>query len=113
MKLKDHIRANHDGVKAEFARSEGVLDQQITKWINAEYIVVGGVMYSPRRVLKGSSEKQLGAWLSSGDLKLICEKLDDINDSGPYNEGWRSEELIYITNKIELLVNELTSKGES
>ena len=100
MKLKDHIAANHGGVNAQFARSEGVRDQQITEWVNKDFIVAGGVMYSPRRVLKGSSEKKLGAWLSSGDLKLICEKLEDINDSGPHHEGWRSEELIYITNKM-------------
>ena len=55
MKLKDHIAASHGGVNARFARSEGVSDQQITQWVNKKFIVVDGVMYSPRRVLKSNA----------------------------------------------------------
>lgn len=52
MKLKKHIKQNFK-FKADFARSEGVKPQQVTKWLNGKFIVVKGVLYSPRRTLKG------------------------------------------------------------
>ena len=54
MELIDYIAAYHGGVKSRFARSEGVLDQQVTKWVNGKFIVADGVLYSPRRVLNKS-----------------------------------------------------------
>ena len=50
MNLSDYILKKYI-TQAAFARSQGVTRQQVTKWINADFIVVGGVMYSPRRDL--------------------------------------------------------------
>ena len=52
MSLLEHIKENYDGNQAAFARSEGVKRSQITQWINKGFIVVNGVLYSPRRELK-------------------------------------------------------------
>lgn len=56
MKLTEYIDKYFEGNKSEFARSEGVIPQQVHKWIAMECIVVEGVLYSPRRELK---EKEL------------------------------------------------------
>ena len=48
MKIADYISANFASI-AEFARSNEVNPQQVTKWINAEWIVVDGTIYSPKR----------------------------------------------------------------
>ena len=54
MGLKDYIKQEH-GTQRAFAACIGVDPQQVTKWINMECIVVGGVLYSPRRLLKGEA----------------------------------------------------------
>lgn len=51
MTLTDHIAAHHGGSQVKFAAANGVLPQQVTKWIKMECIVVDGVLYSPRRAL--------------------------------------------------------------
>lgn len=56
MKLIDYIDKYYGGNKSEFARVNDVLPQAITKWIAGDYIVIDGVLYSPRRELK---EKEL------------------------------------------------------
>jgi len=56
MKLKKHIAQNFK-FKADFARSEGVKPQQVTKWLNIKCIVVKGVLYSPRRRLNNNKEE--------------------------------------------------------
>lgn len=56
MKLIDYIDKYYGGNKSEFARVNDVLPQAITKWIAGGYIVIDGVLYSPRRELK---EKEL------------------------------------------------------
>ena len=56
-KLKKHIKRNFK-FKADFARSEGVKPQQITKWLNIKCIVVKGVLYSPRRKLNKGDENE-------------------------------------------------------
>lgn len=55
MTLTNHIAAHHGGSQRKFAAANGVLPQQVTKWIKMECIVVNGVLYSPRRELKGKS----------------------------------------------------------
>lgn len=52
MKLTEYIEEYFDGNKAEFARVNEVTPQHVTKWVNGEYIVVDGKLYSPRRELK-------------------------------------------------------------
>lgn len=50
MSLEQFIKENYES-KADFARKQGVLPQQITDWVNKGFIVVGGKLYSPRREL--------------------------------------------------------------
>ena len=52
MKLTEYIEKYFDGNKAAFAKSEGVLAPQVHQWIDKGFIVIDGVLYSPRRELK-------------------------------------------------------------
>lgn len=52
MKLTEYIDKYFDGNKSEFARSEGVKQPQVHQWIDKDFIVIDGVLYSPRRELK-------------------------------------------------------------
>ena len=52
MQLIDYIKNEHSGNQAAFAQFVNVKPQQITQWINKGFIVVDGVLYSPRRELK-------------------------------------------------------------
>lgn len=49
MSLAEYIDANFGGSKSEFARHMGVTRQKINDWLNGEWIVVNGKLYSPRR----------------------------------------------------------------
>lgn len=51
MKIKEYITTSHNGNQAKFAKSQGTTPQQVTQWINKGFIVVNGVLYSPRREL--------------------------------------------------------------
>jgi len=51
-RLIDYIQAEFNGIKAEFARAQGVKPQQVSQWLAKNFIVVNGVMYSYRRTLK-------------------------------------------------------------
>jgi DNA-binding transcriptional regulator YdaS (Cro superfamily) len=51
MKLIEYITANYGGSQVKFASAHGVKPQQVTQWINKKFIVVSGVLYSPRREL--------------------------------------------------------------
>jgi len=46
--ISTYISSNYPS-KAEFARSQGITPQLLTKWINKNFIVVGTTIYSPRR----------------------------------------------------------------
>jgi len=50
--LKEYINREHGGSQVQFAEANGVKKQQVYKWIVANFIVVDGVLYSPRRELK-------------------------------------------------------------
>ena len=50
--LKEYIERKHGGVQARFADASGVQRQQVHKWIKGGFIVVDGVLYSPRREIK-------------------------------------------------------------
>jgi len=52
MNLTDYVRAYYGGNKAAFAGANGVKPQQVTIWVNRGFIVVDGVLYSPRRKLE-------------------------------------------------------------
>lgn len=53
IRLTEHIKAQYNGKQSEFATAQGVDRPQVTQWINKGFIVVSGVLYSPRRELKG------------------------------------------------------------
>lgn len=50
--LMDYIANKHQGKQAAFGRAQGVLPQQVTKWLDMGCIVVDGKLYSPRRDVK-------------------------------------------------------------
>lgn len=51
MTLADYIKAHYNGAKAEFAKAQGVKPPQVYQWLEKGFIVVDGVLYSPRRPL--------------------------------------------------------------
>lgn len=51
MKLEEFIK-NHYDSQADFARVQGVTRQQVTKWLNADFRVINGRLFSYRRDLK-------------------------------------------------------------
>ena len=51
MQLKEYIDKHFDGSQAAFAEAQGVQRQQVTQWINKEFIVVDDCLYSFRREL--------------------------------------------------------------
>lgn len=58
MKLTEYIEKYYSGNKAEFARDNDVIPQHVTKWVKGGYIVVDGIIYSPRREVKAKELKK-------------------------------------------------------
>lgn len=50
--LLEFIDLNFDGNQRNFAAAQGVQPPQVTQWIQKDFIVVNGQLYSPRRELK-------------------------------------------------------------
>jgi hypothetical protein len=53
-----YIKLKFSGNKAAFARSQGVVPQQVTKWINGGWVIGGGLILSPKRELKEQANEQ-------------------------------------------------------
>lgn len=51
MQLIDYINSFYDGNKSSFARANGVPPQRVNEWLNGDFIVVDGKLYSYRRDL--------------------------------------------------------------
>lgn len=49
MPLLKYIEERFAGSQADFARHVGVMRPQVTQWINKGFVVIDGVLYSPRR----------------------------------------------------------------
>ena len=49
--LTEYIARQHSGSQLDFAKTNCVMKQQVTQWIAKNFIVVDGVLYSPRREL--------------------------------------------------------------
>lgn len=49
MTLIEYINTHYAGNKAAFAKEWGVKPQQVTKWINGDFIIVNNKLYSYRR----------------------------------------------------------------
>ena len=59
MLLKDYINKYYIGVRADFARAQGVLPQQVTKWLASDWLVIDGRLYSPKQVLKTKQDLKI------------------------------------------------------
>ena len=57
--LKDYINKYYTGVRADFARAQGVLPQQVTKWLANDWLVIDGRLYSPKQELKGYKNERI------------------------------------------------------
>lgn len=55
MKINEYINLFFAGSKAEFARYMDVTPQQVTKWVNGDWVVSNGVVYSPKRKLRNEN----------------------------------------------------------
>ncbi|WOL24260.1 hypothetical protein fHeYen801_050c [Yersinia phage fHe-Yen8-01] len=55
MPLVEYININFGGNKSAFARHMEVNPQQVTKWVNDEWIVVGNTLYAPRREIQNEN----------------------------------------------------------
>ncbi|XUA17731.1 hypothetical protein ACQVA2_13715 [Citrobacter sp. OP27] len=51
MNLLDYIENYYGGNKSAFARANGVPPQRVTEWVNGDYVVIDGKLYSYRRDL--------------------------------------------------------------
>ena len=52
MLLSDYIDQHHKGSRAGFARSQGVVPQQVNKWLAGQWLVIDGRLYSPKQEVK-------------------------------------------------------------
>ena len=50
MTLAEYI-AKEKMLKKDFAKLHGISDQSLTNWLNLDYIVENGIIYSPRMEL--------------------------------------------------------------
>ena len=50
--LLEWIKLHFGGNQSAFAAAQGVMPPQVTQWIQKDFIVVDGQLYSPRRELK-------------------------------------------------------------
>lgn len=55
--LLEYIDKHFNGSKREFAEAQGIKPQQVTRWLNNEFIVVGNILYSERRELVAAVNK--------------------------------------------------------
>ena len=51
-KTKQYIKDNHNGNGSEFAREHGVAYNQANDWRRRGFMLIDGVIYSPRRRIK-------------------------------------------------------------
>lgn len=101
MKLSEHIDLFFDGNKSAFAKSMSVTPQQVTKWVNDDWIIVDGTLYSPRRDLTRGNMMKRKKFLASifcGAQYALAE-LREHNAQGPNANGIAQN----ARNTIELL----------
>lgn len=51
MALIDYIQKYYAGNKSAFARANGVPPQRVNEWLNGDFVVIDGKLYSYRRDL--------------------------------------------------------------
>lgn len=52
MALLEYINTAYGGNQTAFATAQNVQRPQVTQWLKKNFIVIDGVLYSPRRELK-------------------------------------------------------------
>lgn len=85
MKLSEHIDLFFNGNKSAFAKSMSVTPQQVTKWVNDDWIIVDGNLYSPKRELARGNmmvRKKFLASIFCGAQYALAE-LKELNIQGP------------------------------
>ena len=50
--LKQYIKDNHKGNGSDFAKAHGVASTQANDWRRRGFMLIDGVIYSPRRRIK-------------------------------------------------------------
>lgn len=85
MKLSEHIDLFFDGNKSAFAKSMSVTPQQVTKWVNDDWIIVDGTLYSPRRDLARGNIMERKTFLASifCGAEYALAELKELNIQGP------------------------------
>ncbi|MEB6856429.1 hypothetical protein NA898_03295 [Proteus cibi] len=85
MKLFEHIDLFFGGNKSAFAKSMGVTPQQVTKWVNDDWIIVDGTLYSPRRDLTRGNMMERNKFLASifCGAEYALAELKELNIQGP------------------------------
>lgn len=51
MTVKEYIDTYYNGNQSAFARVQGAKRQQVARWIEREFLVINGQLYSSRRKL--------------------------------------------------------------
>lgn len=85
MKLTEHIELFYGGNKSAFAKSMNVTPQQVTKWVNDDWVIIDGTIYSPRRDLPEGiimKRNQFLAGIFCGAEYALAE-LKELNIQGP------------------------------
>ena len=85
--LEDYIGRVYGGNKEAFARANGVLGQQVSKWVKSKFIVVNDALYSKRRELV----------VSLGDTKQQCFSCETEFTPESHNDldgGWFCDDCI-------------------
>lgn len=52
MTLTTYINKHYGGLQKDMAADLDVSPSQVSRWISKDYIIIDGVMYSPRRSLE-------------------------------------------------------------
>lgn len=89
MKLSEHIELFFGRNKSAFAKSMNVTPQQVTKWVNDEWIIIDGTLYSPRRDLTRGYIVQRMKFLASvfSGAEYALAEIKELNFHGPNAEA--------------------------
>jgi len=88
MTLLEYIKVNYKGSKSDFAKSQGVKLPQITQWLNKKFIVVDGVLHSPRRDLDNGDSIKTGSTSKSVTMNFLNNELELLLDTISMSEKY-------------------------
>jgi len=81
MTLLEYIKVNYKGSKSDFAKAQGVQLPQVTQWLNKKFIVIEGVLHSPRRDLDSGNCFKVGSTSKSVTMNYLNDELERLLDS--------------------------------